>query len=160
MFTIKSNVTESFEIKTALFEAQKFFSEPKNYVEFMPNVESINTDGNGIMRWNIAVNVPMVGRWKMAFAVDLLTSDDAIEWFPSPVEKQNYLMCVTRLAEKNDKLVVVTISHNLELRRPKAVDLHILAGFAGEKTISSEVRIEVAKMLKTFINAAKERLEN
>ncbi len=159
MFIIKSNVTETFEIQTTMIEAQKFFSDSKNYVESMPNVESISTDKQGIMRWNIAVNVPMVGRWKMAFAVDLLTSDNAIEWFPSPVEKQNYLMCVTRLIEKNDNSVSVTISHNLELRRKQATDLHLLAGFAGEKMISGEMKLEVAKMLKTFIKASKEKLE-
>lgn len=159
MFIIKSNVIEIFEVQTTMIEAQKFFADTKNYVELMPNVESIQTDAQGIIRWNISVEVPMVGRWKMPFAVDFLTTDDAIEWFPSSFEKQNYLMCVTRLIEKHEKMVAVTISHNLELRRKQATDLHLLAGFAGEKMISNEMKGEVAKMLKSFIKASKERLE-
>ncbi len=142
-----------------MLEAQKFYSDSKNYVELMPNVESINTDAKGTVRWNIAVDVPLVGRWKMAFAVDFLSSSDTVEWFPSPVEKQNYLMCVTRLVEKNENSVTVTISHNLELRRNKASELHPLAGFAGEGLISGEMKSEVAKMLKSFIKSSKQRLE-
>jgi hypothetical protein len=159
MFIIKSNVAETFEVQTSMIEAQKFFSNPKNYVELMPNVESINTDAQGVVRWNISVDVPMVGRWKMPFAVEFLTTDDLIEWHPSPVEKQNYLMCVTRLIEKNTNLVSVTISHNLELRRKQAADFHLLAGLAGESMISGEMRTEVAKMLKIFIKASKLKLE-
>jgi hypothetical protein len=159
MFIIKSNVTETFEVQTSMDAAQKFYSDSKNYVELMPNLESIHTDAKGTVHWNIAVDVPMVGRWKMAFAVDFLSSADTVEWFPSPIEKQNYLMCVTRLVEKSENLVSVTISHNLELRRKQATDLHLLAGFAGESMISSEMKSEVAKMLKSFIKASKQRLE-
>jgi hypothetical protein len=159
MFIIKSNVVETFEVQTTMIEAQKFFSETKNYVELMPNVESIHADAQGVLRWNISVEVPMIGRWKMPFAVDFLTTDDVIEWFPSSVEKQNYLMCVTRLIEKNENLVNVTISHNLELRRRQASDFHLLAGLAGESMISGEMKSEVAKMLKIFIGASKMRLE-
>jgi hypothetical protein len=159
MFIIKSNVTETFEVQATMVEAQKFFSDAKSYVELMPNVESIHTDAQGVVRWNISVDVPMIGRWKMPFAVQFLTTDDLIEWHPSPVEKQNYLMCVTRLIEKSENAVSVTISHNLELRRKQATDLHLLAGFAGESMISGEMKAEVAKMLKTFIKASKLRLE-
>jgi carbon monoxide dehydrogenase subunit G len=159
MFIIKSNVTETFEVQTSPDAAQKFYSDSKNYVELMPNLESIHTDAKGTVHWNIAVDVPMVGRWKMAFAVDFLSSADTVEWFPSPIEKQNYLMCVTRLVKKSENLVSVTISHNLELRRKQATDLHLLAGLAGEGMISGEMKSEVTKMLKSFIKASKERLE-
>jgi hypothetical protein len=159
MFIIKSNVTETFEVQTSLIKAQKFYSDSKNYVELMPNVESIGTDAQGTVRWNIAVDVPLVGRWKMPFAVEFLTTDNLVEWHPSPVEKQNYLMCVTRLVEKNENSVAVTISHNLELRRNKASEFHPLAGFAGENMISGEMKSEVAKMLKLFIKSSKQRLE-
>jgi hypothetical protein len=159
MFIIKSNVTETFEVQTTMIEAQKFYSDSKNYVELMPNVESIHTDAQGTIRWNIAVDVPLVGRWKMPFAVEFLTTDDLIEWHPSSVEKQNYLMCVTRLVEKNANTVSVTISHNLELRRKQASDFHLLAGLAGESMISGEMKAEVAKMLNLFIQASKMRLE-
>ena len=160
MFTIKSNVTQSFEILTSFANALKFFSNDENYVQLMPNLESINTDAKGITRWNVAVEVPLIGRWKMTFAVDFLTTEDTIEWFPASIEQQNYLRCVTQLVKKGENLISGQISHNLELRRSQAADFHMLAGMAGEKMISSEMQNEVSRMLKTFLQKSKERLEN
>jgi hypothetical protein len=159
MFIIKSNVNESFEIRSNLAESHSFFSNHQNYTDLMPNLESIHTDIKGITHWNIAVDVPFIGSWKMPFAVDLLSGDDIIEWIPSPTEKQNFLRCVTQFVEKSDNLVMAKISHNIELRRNKATELHPLAGLAGESMISSQMQIEVAKMMKTFISKAKERLD-
>jgi hypothetical protein len=150
MFIIKSNVTETFEVQSTLSEAQKFFSETSNYVESMPNVESVHTDGQGVIRWNIAVEVKGIGRWKMPFTVDFLTTYDAVEWFPSPLEKQNYLRLVVGLIQKNDDIIAAKITINLEIRRSIASDLHMLAGFAGERKIGAEVDSEVKIMLKTF----------
>jgi hypothetical protein len=125
----------------------------------MPNLDSIHTDGRGVSRWNVSVDVPLIGSWKMAFAVDFLASDDIIEWYPSTIEKQNFLRCMTQLVEKDENLVEVRISHNLELRRPQATDFHLLAGMAGESMISLEMQTEVSRMLKIFMEKAKERLE-
>ena len=159
MFIIKSNVSEKYEFQTSVENAWKFFADGNNYVELMPNLDSIQTDGRGISRWDISVNVPMIGNWKMSFAVDFLTADDMIEWYPSNTEKQNFLRCVTQLVGKTDNLVQVRITHNLELRRPHAKDFHLLAGMAGESLISQEMQSEVTKMLKIFVQKAKERLE-
>jgi hypothetical protein len=159
MFIIKSNVSEKFEFQTAFKSAWKFFVDGNNYVELMPNLDNIHTDGRGVSRWNISVDVPLIGSWKMAFAVDFLASDDIIEWYPSSSEKQNFLRCVTQLVEKDENLVEVRITHNLELRRQQATDFHIFAGMAGESMISAEMQKEVAKMVKIFMQKAKERLE-
>lgn len=159
MFIIKSNVNEKYEFQSSLENTWNFFADGNNYVEFMPNLDSIHTDGRGISRWNVSVDVPLIGSWKMAFAVDFLASDDIIEWYPSINEKQNFLRCVTQLVEKDDRLVEVRISHNLELRRSQAADFHLLAGMAGESMISREMQSEVSRMLKIFMQKAKERLE-
>ena len=159
MFIVKSNVTEKYEFRTSIINAQNFFSNGNNYVELMPNLDSIHTDVRGITRWNISVEVPLIGSWKMPFAVDFLTSDDIIEWYPSGIEKQNFLRCVTQLVEKENELVQVQITHNIELRRQQAAELHLLASLAGERMISQEMQSEVTKMLKIFMLKAKEKLE-
>lgn len=159
MFIIKSNVNDRYDFQTPFEKAWKFFADGNNYVELMPNLDSIHTDGRGVSRWNVSVDVPLIGSWKMAFAVDFLTSDDMIEWYPSITEKQNFLRCVTQVVERDNNLVEIRISHNLELRRRQATDLHLLAGMAGESMISREMQSEVSRMLKTFMTRAKERLE-
>lgn len=159
MFIIKSNVNEKYEFQSSLENIWNFFAHGNNYVEFMPNLDSIHTDGRGISRWNVSVNVPLIGSWKMAFAVDFLASDDIIEWHPSITEKQNFLRCVTHLVERNNNFVEVRVSLNLELRRAQAKEFHLLAGMAGESLISQEMQTEVTKMLGIFMQKAKEKLE-
>lgn len=159
MFIIKSNVSEKYEFETSFEKAWRFFADGNNYVELMPNLDSIHTDGRGVSRWNISVDVPLIGSWKMSFAVDFLTADDIIEWYPSNTEKENFLRCETQLVGKTDNLIEVRITHNLELRRRQATDFHLLAGMAGESLISGEMQTEVTKMLKIFMQKAKERLE-
>lgn len=159
MFIIKANVNERYEFQASKKNVWDFFADGNNYVELMPNLDSIHTDGRGVSRWNISVDVPLIGSWKMSFAVDFLTADDMIEWYPSITEKQNFLRCVTQLVEKTDELIEVRITHNLELRRPQAADFHLLAGMAGEGMISREMQNEVTRMLKIFMQKAKEKLE-
>lgn len=159
MFVIKSNVTESSELRTTIEKARFFFSDGNNYAELMPNVDSIHKDIRGVTRWNISVAVPLIGSWKMSFAVEFLAADDIIEWYPSSTEKQNFLRCVAQLNEKTDGIIQVIITNNLELRRQQAKDFHVFAGMAGERTISQEMQAEVSKMIKDFLLKAKEKLE-
>lgn len=159
MFIIRSNVTESCDFRTSLKSARDFFVDGNNYIQLMPNLDSIHTDIKGVLRWNISVSVPLVGNWRASFAVDFLETDNLIEWYPSSTEKQNFLRCVAQLSEKNDGVVQVKITNNLELRREKASDFHVLANMAGEKTISQELQSEASKMIKDFMLKAKEKLE-
>lgn len=160
MFTIKSNVTESCDIKTSFNSARDFFVDGNNYVQLMPNIDSIHTDTKGALRWNISVSVPLVGNWRASFAVDFLETDGLIEWYPSSLERQNFLRCVAQLTENSNGTVQVKITNNLELRREKASDFHILANMAGEKTISQELQSEASKMIKDFLQKSKEKLED
>lgn len=159
MFTIKANFADSFEINSTVEKTQKFFSDGNNYVELMPNLDSIHTDGRGITRWIILAEIPFVGKMKQSFAVDFLATEDCIVWHPSPSETQNYLRCVAEIIEKAADKVLIRYSQYVEIRRQNARELHPLAGMAGEKNISQGMQAEVDLMLKIFISKAKERLE-
>ena len=159
MFIIRANFADSFEINTTVERTQSFFSVGSNYVELMPNLDSIHTDGRGITRWMISAEIPFVGRMKQSFAVDFLATDTIIEWHPSPSETQNYLRCVAEIIEQSAAKVLIRYSQNVEIRCQRARDLHPLARMAGEKNISQGMQAEVDLMLKIFISKAKERLE-
>ena len=159
MFIIKANFADSFEINASVEKTQKFFSDGNNYVELMPNLDSIHTDGRGITRWIITAEIPFVGKMKQSFAVDFLATDDRIEWHPSPVETQNYLRCMSEIIEKSANKVLVRYTQYVEIRRNKASELHPLANLAGEKKISQGMQAEIEQMLKVFISKSKEKLE-
>jgi len=159
MFIIRANFADSFEINSTLNETSSFFSNFNNYIDLMPNLENIHTDGKGITRWIIEAKIPFVGKMKQSFAVDFLTTSDMIEWHPSPTETQNYLRSMAAMVETSANKVQVKYSQFVEIRRQQARELHPLAAMAGERNISQGMQAEIDLMLKTFISKAKERLE-
>lgn len=160
MFIIKSNFADSFEINSSYSKTLDFFSNSQNYVEMMPNLDSIHTDGKGITRWTISAEVPFIGKMKQSFAVDFFASDSLIEWLPSPIETQNYLRCVAEIIAKAEDKVLVRYSQFAEMRRNHARELHPLANLTSEAKISQGVQKETDRMLKIFTQKAKEKLEN
>ena len=161
MFTIRAAYSDQVEIKTGLEQVGEFFGDIKNFVELMPGVESIHTDGKGLTHWKIRADIPVIGQMKQSFTVALSEkNDDRIEWSPAAGEKQNFLRYAVDFVEKNANLTLVMFSQTVEMRRDSARDLHLLAGLAGESIISGEMSKRVAEMIKIFVRRARARLES
>lgn len=160
MFIIRADYRESFEIQSPSERIREFFSNIRNFVEMMPNVESIRTDARGITRWIIRAEIPIVGSMRQSFAVELAEdSEERVEWSPAPGETQNLLRYAADLFEKTSSITLVQISQIVELRRAKAKDLHPLAAFANAQSISKGMQTEVSQMIKKFLQKSKEKLE-
>jgi carbon monoxide dehydrogenase subunit G len=161
MFTIRAAYSDRVEIKTRLQRANEFFTDIKNFVELMPGVESIHTDGKGLTHWKIRAEISLIGEMRQSFTVELSEKNkDRIEWSPAGGEKQNLLRYAVDFVEKEANLTLVQFSQTVEMRRNSARDLHLLAGLAGESIISGEMSKRVAEMIKTFVRRARERLED
>jgi carbon monoxide dehydrogenase subunit G len=159
VFRIKANYSEQLEIKTSLERAREFFGELRNFAELMPGVEGIKAEANGLMRWMIRADVPVLGSMRAAFVVER-TEDkpQRLEWSPARVEKQNYLRYAATFEERGAKTLVRIVQH-VEMRRQHAKELHLLAGLVGEGRISAEMQKRVAEMIKTFLQRAQLKLE-
>ena len=161
MFTIRAQYSDKVEIKTSLQKVGEFFADIKNFVELMPGVESIHTDGKGLTHWKIRAQIPIIGEMKQNFTVELAEkNNDRIEWSPVAGEKQNFLRYAVDFVEESANSTLVQFSQTVEMRRASARDLHLLAGLAGESIISGEMSKRVAEMIKTFVQKARERLES
>ncbi len=160
MFTIRAAYSDQVEIKTGLQRANEFFTDIKNFVELMPGIESIHTDGKGVTHWKIRAEIPVIGEMRQSFTVALSEkNEDRIEWSPIKGERENLLRYAVDFAEKDANLTLVQFSQTVEMRRNSARELHLLAGLAGESIISGEMSKRVAEMIKTFVRRARERLE-
>ena len=160
MFTIRAKYTDTVEVRTSLDAVRDFFADIKNFVELMPEIESIYTDAKGVTHWKIRADIPFAGVIMQKFAVQLAeNSEERIEWSPVAGETKNLLRYAADFFEKSANTTLVNFTQMVELRRNSARELHILAGVAGEAIISSEMTKRVAKMLKTFVQRAKEKLE-
>lgn len=160
MFTVKAGFSDNVELNTSLERAREFFADIRNFVDLMPGITSIHTDAKGVAHWKIEADIPIVGTMMQKFAVELAeNSEERIEWFPIPVETQNFLRYSAEFLEKAKNKTYVHFSQMVELRRKSARELHLLAGVVGESVISSEMSKKITEMIKVFIQRAKDRLE-
>lgn len=160
MFTIRADYHDTIEVKSSIENVRRFFTEIRNFVELMPNIEGIHTDANGVTLWKIRAEVPVIGSFVQKFAVQLMENDeDRVEWLPAHGETQNLLRYGAEFMAKSENLTLVNFSQNIELRRKSARELHTLAGLAGEAVISREMSKSLTGIMKTFVKRAKEKLE-
>lgn len=161
MFTIKASHTETFDVNANLERVRDFFTDIKTYIDLMPSLESIHTDNNDVMHWKIMVEVPFVGSFREKFSLEETeNTDERVEWSPATGEQFNLMRSAAEFLPKGKETTTVQFSQNIELRRKSATELHLLAGFAGESLISTEMTKHVSEMLKSFVEKACERLEN
>jgi carbon monoxide dehydrogenase subunit G len=159
MFRIKASYKDQLELKTSVEKAREFFGELRNFVDLMPGIEGIRNEAGGIMRWIVRAEVPIIGAVRASFAVEKTADQpNRLEYSPIPGEMKNYLRYVAAFEERGHK-VLIRIAQHVELRRPHAKDLHLLAGLIGEGAISAEMQKRVAEMIRTFLERARAKLE-
>lgn len=160
MFEIRASHSETAEIEAEFEVVREFFSDIKNFVELMPNVESIHTDRKGITHWKIRADIPFIGSMRQKFAViEVEMSEERVEFVPAPGEDQNLMSYSADFIEHADDTTLVRFTQAIELRRRSALDLHLLAGLAGETIISNEMQRRIAEMVREFIDHVRLELE-
>lgn len=160
MFTIHTSYSDKFEVAASAKKVRAFFADIRNFIELMPNVESIHQNADGTARWAIRAEIPFIGAMQQSFTVEIAEdSDERIEWIPKAGEKQNFLRYAADFIEKTAASTFVQFSQTVELRRATAREFHLLAGLAGESRISQGMNAEVAGMMRKFVEKAKEKLE-
>lgn len=161
MFTVKAGYSDNIEVKSNVEKVREFFADVNNFAALMPGIASIHTDAKGVAHWKIEADIPVVGQMVQKFSVALAEdNEERIEWFPVPVETQNFLRYSAEFLEKARDVTLVHFSQMVELRRRSARDLHMLAGIAGETIISNEMTKKITEMIRVFINRAKDKLES
>ncbi len=160
MFTVKAGYSSDIEIRSSVDKVREFFLNITNFAEMMPGVEQVHTDAKGIAHWKVQTEVPVVGHILQKFALELAeNTEDRVEWSPLRTEAENFLRYSADFLEKAKDVTLVHFSQAVELRRKSSRDLHSLAWMAGESIISNEMTKSITKMIKIFIDRAKEKLE-
>jgi carbon monoxide dehydrogenase subunit G len=161
MFTVKAGYSNDIEIRSSVDKVREFFLDITNFAELMPGVQQVHTDAKGVAHWKVQTEIPIVGKILQQFSLELSeNSEDRVEWSPIRTEAENFLRYSADFFAKAKDTTLVHFSQMVELRRRSARDLHFLAGLAGESIISNEMSKRIAEMIRTFIDRAKERLEN
>lgn len=159
MFRIRAEFKDQLEVRTDLARARNFFAAPLNFVGLMPGLEKVSGEAQGVMRWLIRAEIPVIGAIQQVFAVR--QTDDQplrIEWGPADGEQQNLLKYAAAFEDLGER-TLVRIAQRVELRRAQARDLHALAMFVGENRLSSEMQKRVTAMMQDFLRNAGRALE-
>ena len=160
MFTVKAGYSSDIEIRSSVEKVREFFLNITNFAEMMPGVEQVHTDAKGVAHWKVQTEVPVVGHILQKFVLELAeNTEDRVEWLPLRTEAENFLRYSADFLEKAKDVTLVHFSQAVELRRKSARDLHSLAWLAGESLISSEMTKSITKMIRVFVDKAKEKLE-
>jgi carbon monoxide dehydrogenase subunit G len=158
MFTIRAAYTDKVEVKTNLERVRDFFSDIKNFIDLMPNIESIHTDNKGITHWKIRADIPLIGSFREKFSVEIAEeTEDRMEWLPIRGETKNFLRYAVDFFETGVNKTMIQFSQTVEIRRKSASQLHLLAPLAGESLISSEMSKRIAEMIKLFVQRAQHK---
>jgi len=159
MFKVKASYSEQFEVRASAAKVREFFADTRNFVELMAGIESIRAGADGVTHWKIRAEIPFLGAMTETFDVKLSeNSENLIEWTPAASDAGNLLRYAADFAEEDGR-TKIHISQTVEVRREKASDLHMLAGWAGETIISQQMQSRVETMIKTFFEAARKKLE-
>src|SRR6201989_2076560 len=120
MFQLRAGFSEQVEWKTTAAAARACFNDFKNFVELMPGVERITADAQGIARWLIRADVPVVGAIRQAFSVEQSVDEPScIEWSPAEGERRNFLRYVATFEERGET-TRIRVEQRVELRRQNA----------------------------------------
>ncbi len=161
MFTIRAMHTETVSLSAGSSHVRDFFTNIRNFVELMPHIDSIRTDNQGVTHWEISTHIPLVGTFRERFPIVRTEySFERVEWSPFEGEQFNLMKFAADFLPKSALSTKVMLTQTIELRRNSPTELHLLAGFAGESLISTEMTKRVAEMMQKFITRARERLEN
>src|SRR5881392_2865013 len=159
MFRVKSSFKTELEIKAPVVRIKEFFSDLVNFKEMLAGVENIRRERGGVARWTIATETP-VGHVRFSFPVrETSPHAEVIEWSPAPNERENLLRYSLKMKEAN-QATVVDVTHQVELRRKRAWELHPGVGLMTEARLSNALQRRINEAIEEFLQRVKEKLES
>jgi carbon monoxide dehydrogenase subunit G len=158
MFRVRSSFKGKIEVNAPLQAVKKFFSNLTNFTEMLGGVEAIRREVGGIARWTIATETP-VGHVRFTFPVrETSPHAEVIEWSPAPNERENLLRYSLKMKESN-RTTTVDVTHQVELRRTRAWELHPGVGLMTEARLSNALQRRINEAIEDFLQRVKEKLE-
>ncbi len=159
MFRITSEYDDQIEVGVGAEDARAFFNDARTFMELMPGVEAIEQLPDGQRRWTISAAVPLIGSMRQTFLVAETENEPArVEWSPAPGEAGNLMRYSADFTPQGEGRTVARIRLKVEVRREKATELHMMAGWVGEERISKEMQRGVTAMMAAFLQQSKKRL--
>ncbi len=154
MFIVRAHLRRIFEVPASIEQLCEFFSDPRSFARHMPIIEHITpvADSDDVTRWRFCVRVPIVApiTWEFVMyrRVNVATGEitySAAEGSP------DFFQCDVQVRPNPNGSTDADVRLSMCVWRPRARDIHPLAGLVGEQWIARVVTDRMDKMATAFV---------
>lgn len=132
----------------------EFFADPRSFARHMPIIEDITpvADGDDVTRWRFCVRVPIVAPITWEFVMHRRVNAATGEIAYSAAEgSPDFFQCDVQVRPNPNGATDADVRLHMCVRRPRARDIHPLAGLVGEQWIARVVTDRMDKMATAFV---------
>src|SRR5437868_8057821 len=139
MFTIEARVEKSFDLETKRKWLLDFFTDLKNFPRYMPDIISnIEPKKDDRSIWTLKIDVSASSPLTVKLEMAAKQSGEGKLSYEPVAASQDHLAIYIDLLENGSRIDLNFILE-LRLERKSSFDIHPLAGFMGERSISKLV---------------------
>ncbi|MFQ3583207.1 MAG: SRPBCC family protein [Chloracidobacterium sp.] len=154
MFVVRASLRRIFEVPASIEQLCEFFSDPRSFARHMPIIEDITpvADSDDVTRWRFCVRVPIVAPITWEFVMHRRVKPETGEIAYSAAEDSpDFFQCDVHVRPNPNGATDADVRLHMRVWRPRARDIHPLAGLVGEHWIARVVTDRMDKMATAFV---------
>jgi|GEM_PF-1906721 hypothetical protein len=156
MFVVQATLRRIFEVPASVEQLCEFFSDPRSFARHMPVIEQITpvAESDDVTRWRFCIRVPIVApiTWEFVMYrhVSAVTGEIA---YSAAEDSPDFFKCDVQVRPNPNGATDADVRLQLRIWRPRARDIHPLAGIVGEHWISRVITDRMDKMATDFVTS-------
>ncbi len=156
MFVIRATLRRIFEVPVSIGQLCDFFADPRSFARHMPIIEHITpvADSDDVTRWCFCVRVPIVApiTWEFIMYRRIRAETGEIA-YSAAEDSPDFFQCDVHVRPNPNGSTDADVRLHMRVWRPRARDIHPLAGIVGEHWISRVVTDRMDKMATAFVTS-------
>ena len=156
MFVIRATLRRIFEVPASIGELCEFFADPRSFARHMPIIEHITpvADSDDVTRWRFCVRVPIVApiTWEFVMYRRIRAETGEIA-YSAAEDSPDFFQCDVHVRPNPNGATDADVRLHMRVWRPRARDIHPLAGIVGEQWISRVVTDRMDRMATAFVTS-------
>ncbi len=156
MFVIRATLRRIFEVPASIGQLCEFFADPRSFARHMPIIEHITpvADSDDVTRWRFCVRVPIVApiTWEFVMYRRIKAETGEIA-YSAAEDSPDFFQCDVHVRPNPNGATDADVRLHMRVWRPRARDIHPLAGIVGEHWISQVVTDRMDKMATAFVTS-------
>ena len=156
MFTIEARVDKTYDLAAPKGALYDFFADPENFSRYMSEIISdVEPQRGNRSIWTLKIEIPSSSLTVKLEMEAKLKEESKVSYEPL-TRSQDHLAIYIDMEEKGTRTVVHFILE-MRLERKSSFDIHPLAGFLGERSISKLAQSHGEEYVNEFLEKLKNK---